>query len=277
MRASPPLARRIIHRLLPARWIALPGVNLLLGLRRSHGHLVDVVKGMRVEYSLDSLIGQLLFMQGEFEEDEAVFIASRLQPRAGAVVLDVGANIGLHSLRAARLPGVSQVFAFEPAATTFAMLERNIARNGLTGKIRACPLAVSATPGRAAFHFCADDAYSSLVPDNRRPVQQTYAVTVTSLDEWCAANAISRIDLIKIDVEGSEADVITGAQATLRRCRPELVVEIYQGSRRGFSASQLIGSICALGYEAFVLVGGRAVPFTQHDDAHFNYHFVPRR
>ena len=271
------LLRRVARRLLPARGLTAPGLNWLLGVRAEHGHVVDVVQGLKVEYSLDSLIGQLLFMHGEFEEPEAVFIESRLKLRAGAVVLDVGANIGLHSLRAARLHEVGQVFAFEPGRATFAMLERNIARNRLAEKIRAYPLAVSARAGRADFHFCADDAYSSLTPDNRRPVQQTYAVTVTSLDEWCAAEAIDRIDLIKIDVEGGEADVIAGALAVLTRHRPELIVEIFQGDRRGFSAVGLIDKICALGYEPFVLVDGRAVPFTRHDDRHFNYHFVARR
>jgi FkbM family methyltransferase len=248
----------------------------LLGLERSHGHVLDQLGPLRVEYSLDSLIGQLLYLHGGFEEAEAHFLASRLRSRPGAVFLDVGANIGLHSLRAAALDNVAAIFAFEPGRETFAMLERNIARNGLEGKIHALALAVGATIGRAQFHFCADDAYSSLKPDQRRPVRQIYEVAVTTVDEWARAQAPVRLDLIKIDVEGSEAEVIAGARQTLARHQPELMVEIYQGAREGFSAEGLVREICALGYDAFVLVDGKPVGFVRHDDTHFNYHFLPR-
>lgn len=280
--APPPLGawRRLLRRgarkVLPRTWLAAPGVGQVLGLGRSHGHVLDWAGGLNVEYSLDSLIGQLLYLHGGFEESEAHFLESRLRGRPGAVFMDIGANIGLHSLRAARLETIGAVFAFEPGRATFAMLERNIARNGLGGKIRPYPLAVGAASGRAEFHFCADDAYSSLKPDQRRPVQQTYEVTVTTVDQWVQGEALARLDLIKIDVEGSEAEVIAGARETLARYRPELMVEIYQGTREGFSAEGLVREICGLGYDAFVLVEGKPVPFARHDDTHFNYHFLPR-
>ena len=71
--------------------------------------------------------------------------------------------------------------------------------------------------------------------------------------------------------------MIAGAEAVLARYRPELVVEIIQGNRSNFSAVRLVEKICSLGYEAFMLVDGIPVPFERHDDAHINYHFVPRR
>ena len=271
------LIRRAMHRLLPRAWLAAPGLRIVLGVECTHGHVLDRVEGFALEYSLDSLIGQLVFLQGGFEDTEAAFIQRRLQCiGSGAVVLDIGANIGLHSLRAARLPEVCRVFAFEPGRSTFAMLKRNITRNALAGKIYAYPLAVAEYTGRAQFHFCADDAYSSLTPDDRRPVQQTYEVAVTNIDEWLLANAVERVDLIKIDVEGSESAVIAGAQAALCQYKPELIVEIYEGNRSNFSAVGLIEKICSLGYDAFVLIEGMPVAFQCHDDAHFNYHFVPR-
>ncbi|HZQ48291.1 MAG TPA: FkbM family methyltransferase [Verrucomicrobiae bacterium] len=271
------LLRRAARRLLPVHVLTKRGVSSLLGIGSSHGHVVDNVDGLQMEYSLDSLIGQLLFLRGEFEKSEAAFIKRRLQHVIDAVVIDVGANIGLHSLQAARLASVRQVFAFEPAHTTFAMLERNITRNGFAEKIHAYPLAVSKQPGRAEFHFCADDAYSSLTLDGRRPVQQTYEVAVVNLDGWSKEVALDRVDFVKIDVEGSELDVIQGAEQMLARHRPELMVEVFQGSRHHFSAVDLIERIRSLGYDAYVLIEGVPVPFERHDDRHFNYHFVPSR
>lgn len=270
------LLRRGARKLLPRPWLTAPGLGAALGLERSHGHILDRVGGLRVEYSLDSVIGQLLYLRGGFEEAESRFLDERLGRRPGAVLVDVGANIGLHSLRAARQENVARVHAFEPGLATFGMLERNIARNGLGEKIQARPVAVGAAAGRAEFHYCADDAYSSLKPDQRRPVQQTYEVTVTTLDEWSLAEAPSRVDVVKIDVEGSEADVIAGATETLARFRPELMVEIYQGTRADFFAEGLVREISGLGYDPFVLIDGKPVPFSRHDDAFFNYHFLPR-
>lgn len=270
------LARRIARRILPTRSLLWPGVRSLVGLANDNGSLIDRVNGLAVEYSLDSVIGQLVFRHGYFEPGEIDFISNRLTNlRPGAVMCDIGANIGLHSLNYGRLSAVDQVLAFEPARSVFSMLRRNIDRNHLGAKIAAYEFALSDCTGEAKFHFCADDAYSSLVPDNRRPVHQTYTVQMTSLDAWLAANPQPRIDLIKIDVEGNEPAVIRGACTTLDRYRPELVVEIYEGSRPGFSALQLIEAIAEMGYEPFVLVDGAPTPFTRHNDINYNYYFRP--
>jgi FkbM family methyltransferase len=268
--------RRAARKLLPARWLTVPGLRSLLGVGCNHGHVLDRVDQLAVEYSLDSLIGQLLFLHGEFEKPEAEFICRRLRELPGTAMLDVGANIGLHSLRAARQSWNGRIYAFEPGRATFGMLARNIVRNNLTETIVACPLAVGAGAGRAQFHFCADDAYSSLVPDGRRPVCETYEVEVVGLDGWLATAAVGPVGFIKIDVEGGEADVITGAEETLRRHRPELLVEIYEGTRRDFSAEAFVRRIRAFGYEAFVLRAGEPVAFVRHDDEHYNYFFRPK-
>jgi FkbM family methyltransferase len=269
------LLRRLARRALPRGLLVAPGLRKILGIESNHGHVVDRHGRLRIEYSLDSVIGQLLFINRKFEEAEGEFIRQRLRAIDSAVFVDIGANIGLHSLRAALLENVARIFAFEPARSTFEMLNRNVDRNGFSEKICPLPLALSSRPGRAEFHFCADDAYSSLKPDDRRPVKQSYEVEVTTLDDWTASNQIDRLDLIKIDVEGSEPEVIAGAEATIKRWRPELVVEIFQGNRREFSALGLVDRIRSFGYQAFVLVDGTPRPFDHHDDEHFNYYFAP--
>ncbi len=278
--ALPPLRRlfrRAARKLLPARGLVAPGLRQVLGVESESGRLVDRVGSLRVEYALASIIGQQLFIAGGFEDGEAEFLGERLRQFPAPVLLDIGANIGLHSLRVARaLPSV-RIAAFEPGRETFAMLDRNVARNGLRGQIQVYPLAVAEQPGRAQFHFCSDDAYSSLVPDGRREVRQTYEVEVTSVDEWFPRSGLERVHFIKLDVEGGEPAVIAGARRTLREWRPELLVEIYQGDRPPGFAAGLIEQICGLGYEPFVLQAGRQpVPFARHDDEHFNYFFRAR-
>lgn len=271
------LMRRAAHKLLPAGVVTGPGLRQLLGVEREAGHVVDHLGSLRVEYSLSSLIGQLLFIDHRFEDDEAAFISRRLAQWPAPVLFDIGANIGLHSLRVAQAAPTARIVAFEPGRETFGMLTRNIARNELQGRIDARPLAVAERAGRATFHFCADDAYSSLVPDGRRAVQQSYEVEVIGLDEWMLAAGVERPHFIKLDVEGAEAAAIAGARQTLQHWRPELLVEIYQGDRPAGFADSLIEQIIALGYEPFVLQNGEPVPFARHDDNHFNYFFRPRR
>jgi FkbM family methyltransferase len=143
--------------------------------------------------------------------------------RPGSVVVDVGANFGLYALSAAlyaRPQG--RVFAFEPAPNAFALLERNIADNGLSGIVTAKPVAVGATAGRAAFYIGRDVSFSSLhrtqrLEDNAAAVD----VEIVALD--AALAHVQSVDLLKIDVEGGEADVLRGARELLRRSRAPIV------------------------------------------------------
>ena len=143
--------------------------------------------------------------------------------RPGGVVVDVGANFGLYALSAAlyaRPQG--RVFAFEPAPNAFALLERNIADNGLSGIITAKPVAVSAAAGRAAFYIGRDVSFSSLhrterLSDNAGAVD----VEIVALD--AALAHVRSVDLLKVDVEGGEADVLRGARELLRRSRAPIV------------------------------------------------------
>ena len=141
----------------------------------------------------------------------------------GSVVIDVGANFGLYALSAAvygRPHG--WVFAFEPAPNAFALLERNIAENGMGAVVTAKQAAVAATAGRAQFHVGRDVSFSSLHRTSRLADEaETVDVEVVTLDEALAH--VQSIDLLKIDVEGGEGDVLRGALEVLRRSRAPIV------------------------------------------------------
>ena len=88
-------------------------------------------------------------------------------------------------------------------------------------------------------------------------------VDVTSLDDFAAAQRLTRLDLLKIDVEGSETAVLQGARESLRRFRPAVVVEAYDPSLRqlGTSASELLQLLRDSGYELRVFgPSGRPEP-----------------
>src|SRR5687768_14536141 len=146
----------------------------------------------------------------------------------GAVVYDVGANVGFFSLLAARLVGPSgHVYAFEPAPANAATVRANAAVNGLD-RVTVLEVAVGAAPGRAALSVPADASWAFLeryAPDRRPP--ETVDVEVAALDGLVDDGALPPPQLVKVDVEGGELDVIAGMSRTLRRHRPVLVCEMH--------------------------------------------------
>lgn len=138
--------------------------------------------------------------------------------RAGDVMLDVGANVGLYSLLAASIDGV-RVKAFEPDDGARRVAERNVARNGLSDLVELSPLAVGAAPGSSAFST-GRGPMNRLVPEGTAG-GQLRTVDLVTLDDV----ATDRVALVKIDVEGDEAGVLDGAEQMLRRDRPVVIVE----------------------------------------------------
>jgi FkbM family methyltransferase len=233
------------------------------------------VGGVEIEYDTSSVVGRKLLLDGGFEEPEIRFFLERLRTRSRPTVVDVGANIGVHTLRwAAGCPG-AHVFSFEPSPPTREALQRNLERNRLGDRVTVVPLALSRQPGTARLLHCRDGAFSSLREQGRQPVAGTFEVEVTTLDAFVADRGLSELALVKIDVEGLELEVVEGGAHTLSTLRPELFVEIFGGSRPGADPERTVEAIRALGYRAFVLVDGVPTPYVRHADALYNYYFTP--
>ena len=249
-------------------------IQLILGFDKVGTSIIDRVNSTLIEYDYNSAIGQSLFFGGAFEQDEIEFFTRFLAHETRPVVLDVGANIGLHSIGWARANKTASIFAFEPSPSTGMILRRNIERNSLDNTIELMPLAVSDKCGKAQFFECEDNAFSSLKDTCRKKVIGTHLVPVTTIDEFVAGHQLDRISLLKIDVEGLEREVIFGAATTLRLLRPDLFVEIYAGTHSNPDPEGTIDLIRSQGYRAYVLVAGKPVPYEKHIDSLYNYYFT---
>ena len=167
----------------------------------------------------DHFIGRSLNIYGEWCEGELVTLLQILVP--GQVVVDVGANIGTHTIPfAERVTNTGLVLAFEPQRQVFCYLTANVQLNNLLNVV-TFQNALSNSPGevliplrdpRLKFNFGAVNAEES--PEGE-------PVDVLELDNL----NLERCNLIKIDVEGMERKVIEGAGKTIRRTRPVLFVE----------------------------------------------------
>ena len=178
--------------------------------------------GIRFEVDLGTRNGWMLYAHRTVNPE----IARHVRP--GETVLDIGANQGELSLYFAQAvkPG-GRVYSFEPNPTMFATLSRNLELNpelvcqaeplGLGSRTETVELRQQdgRNPGTATIH-------TEKVPCGGNWV----AIQVVRLDDYVSAKDIPRIDAMKIDVEGYELEVCKGAEATLARFHPRLMMEL---------------------------------------------------
>jgi len=181
-------------------------------------------------------------------------ILRELMPNGGTAI-DVGANQGFFA------------FALSEAADRVVAFEANpdyarFARWMLRGRAEVHEVAISDRPGRATFYVpLSDDGMVLHFGGNLKQThsqfrnQITYEVELRTLDSF----AIENVRFIKVDVEGSEREVLDGAKATIARDRPGLLLELLSGTHA--DPGSYAKDICdSFGYDAFVVQRGERLP-----------------
>lgn len=245
-----------------ARKIALAKAlyRALSAARKAVGKADKVVtrrQGICYELDLCEGVDLTIYVLGAFEPSTRRALAAYVKP--GMTVLDVGANIGSHTLHLARLVGSSgSVHAFEPTAFAYAKLLRNLSLNPeLASRVTAHQCFLT----REASNDVPQNVYSSwplatrpdLHPKHLGQPKSTHGAQAQTLDRIMVENGDPAVDVIKIDVDGFECDVLSGADAILSRHKPTLVMELtpYVLEERGCSAETLISFLLARGYRLF--------------------------
>jgi FkbM family methyltransferase len=131
--------------------------------------------------------------------------------------LDVGAYSGIYSLVACA-DGPGEVIAFEPNPASLRLLRVNIRANGWEHRITVIPKGAADASGTARMTIPPEDATAARVDD----AGTGPTIELTTIDEVLGGR---RVDVIKVDVEGLETRVLVGAQGTLSRYRPALILE----------------------------------------------------
>jgi len=191
-------------------------------------------------------------------EPEMLRLAEFVPP--GRTALDVGANIGLFSHALSRL--CPRVEAFEPQPGCLESLRAFAA--GTRGRVVVHPTAVSDHDGTLTLHIPEADGTTSGLATFRATVAgqsgpvRALEVPVRRLDGF----NFTGVGFIKIDVEGHEIEVLRGAEQTLRREKPVLMIEIEQRHLE-FPIADIFAWLGGLGYQGFFLRGGAKVPLEQ--------------
>lgn len=210
----------------------------------------------------DSDAGVLLSIvnhEGRYADAVSALFASSVP--ADGVVLDVGANIGVLTVMLSDLAAGGLVVAFEPSAENLRYLRANA---GDRHNVQIVEAAVAARDGHLQFDDNPDYPAGAHVAQGG-----TSRIESRSIDSWARERGLTRLDVIKIDVEGAEPQVLEGASEAVRRFRPLIVAECNVASLRRVSGSgfeelraQLSDLVTTVG---ILRPGGRILPLASDE------------
>lgn len=168
----------------------------------------------------DDYIQNVIKSTGSFYEPEMLMdISSRAKKRS--TILDVGANIGNHTIYFSLLCDVEKVISFEPQKNVYDTLCRNIRRNLKEGKVIAHQMGLGSIETKANLGEVDDKNIGMTKLD----VNDTGEIRISTLDSVVEKEPVNSISVIKVDVEGMEMEVLRGAIKTLERHNPVLYIE----------------------------------------------------
>ncbi len=186
--------------------------------------------GVRWCLDLEEGIDFSIYLLGGFEKSTAATLRTLVKP--GDTVLDIGANVGAHTLGLAKGVGpTGKVFAFEPADFAFQKLLRNLALNPeLEKRTQASQIMLGANMDKplaeGVYASWPLEKVDSVHPKHRGRFVSTQGAVADTLDGFVGRLGIGRIDLIKMDVDGNELPVLQGGRDVLQKHRPTIVMEM---------------------------------------------------
>jgi FkbM family methyltransferase len=193
------------------------------------------------------------YLTNHYEPDVTRLVRARVRP--GMTIVDAGANVGYYTLLASpQIGSTGQIYAFEPDPLNFTYLSRNIDSNGCSNST-ALPIALAGTTGVGTFVRDVHGAEGFLT--TRKHHVETLDVSVVTLDSFFEARYWPSVDLIKIDVEGSEASVLRGMHELSRRNpKLELIMELNSPalSRSDATMEDVAGLLRELGFHSYRVI-----------------------
>lgn len=224
--------------------------------------------------SLDrsSYISSAIYWRGHHSLAITRFLEDFLEPEM--TLVDVGANIGEITLFAAKRLRRGRVLAFEPLPQTFGQLAHNVALNKCT-RVRLFNHGLYDRQDSLPIYSKKDQPYGTTnhgVPSlfSTGTDQLLCSIPLRRFDDIAREESLSRLDLMKIDVEGAELMVLRGAEGSFERFRPVLIAEISETNflRAGYSSAEFFRYMHLLNYD-FRLLGDQSVTHDIEGDAVF--------
>ena len=224
----------------------------------------DFDRNLKMRLDRTAAMGSLIYWTGTSARRLTRALKPLLKPEM--VFADIGANQGELTLLAAKRLRRGSVLAFEPMPQAFQRLQANVEMNGFKNvHLHRCGLGdrsgefemfLDAHAESGAFK---EEGWSSLHRSSRDD-RSLGLVRIDRFDTVFEGTGLSRLDLVKIDVEGGELAVLRGARKVLQGLRPSLILEINEKKYRsaGYGTQDVVDLLADLGYRLFAL--GREDP-----------------
>ncbi len=232
---------------------------------------------------IDLRMEYLSYYLGEYEPANLKILLSFF-PKDG-VFIDIGANIGFFSIPVAhRRRTACRVYAFEPIAANYEALIKNIELNGLEEEIFPINLAASNLNGRVSMQITTGNrrrTSNAIVLTSWKGFFNHYLyceVEAVRFDDWMKSRNISRIDVVKIDVEGHEYHTLEGMLDTLQKYRPVIYAECnsFFLKKQNLTIHQILGLLSPFDYDYYQIRDGKLEKITKFSDYMQDIFFIPK-
>jgi FkbM family methyltransferase len=225
------LARSIVRMYPPLRG---KGRITSFARKRISGNAIFLDKfGNRFLLDLDNYVDSMIFLEGQYETENILYLAQWAAKRERCQFLDIGANIGAYTVHLCKHPNIACVHAFEPVPRNHAQLLANLWLNDALHRVTVHQTALSDQDGEAMIH---------VPPTRRKRNEYQYNTSASSLTRQSAQDeaiqvSLRKVDsvfharganvLIKLDVEGHESATLAGMDDCLRFNNCVLLMEIW--------------------------------------------------
>jgi FkbM family methyltransferase len=241
------MTARRLYRKSPVK---LPGFSRIyhqvLKWRDKNRVVVKEINGIYYELHLAEFIDSEMYYFGFFEEHTTKALKTLVKP--GMTVLDIGANVGIHTLLLAQLVQKSgRVIAFEPMPWARRRLHNNISLNRFD-HVHVEPIALAERDGAQVTSF--RTSWNKFGESSTEP---EHVVPFERLDSYLRGENIDQVDFIKLDVDGFELKVIAGAMETLQTARPTICMELgnWTLAEQGGSLRELVDLLLGADYRFY--------------------------
>ena len=253
--------------------------------------------GIKIRFDFSETISRaeaILSMKGDYEQEDFDFLVANI--KSGDVIFDVGGNVGLFSLILAYACPNTTIYSFEPIPVTYEKLEKNLDLNkSLKKNIQTFNIGFSSEQGTFDFFLPGTNQAASMKPINdefylmESDSKGNYTgkeklvkieCKVDTIDLFCNNHSISKIDILKLDIEGAERDALTGAKGTLNKFLPLVYCEMLRkhAARFGYHPNEIIDYMNEKGYDCFAFHHHKFITFQKMDESTLetNFFFLHR-
>ncbi len=265
-----------------AFWNNAPEWRATLGREWVFGDvLITFDEDISMYVDLSDHIESQAYLHGMQEGDRGLvrYLKHLWENRPDMVFLDIGANVGLYTLLAAKRLKTGTIASFEAVPDIYNRLMRNLQVNSFDN-VHTWNFALGSREGDALIWVPTHNnkGMSSLYRRLEHDVARK--CRIRTLDAWWHESGLRQLDVIKLDVEGAEIEVLKGGLATVVRCRPIIAVELSEEhlNRGGTSIDEATRVLLALDYEAFLVEDSGALRENQRMEwtHHQNAVFIPK-